>query len=114
MNKKLAFDIDGVICSSLNGNYSESKPNYNAINKINNLHSEGHEIIIFTARYMGRTNDNVEKAYEIGYEATKKQLINWGVKFDRLIMGKPDFDLLIDDKAYNYNENWIKNSSLIR
>ena len=60
--KTYAFDIDGVICKSIDGNYSKSKPNKNAIEKINELYSKGNKVIIFTARYMGRTKNNAEKA----------------------------------------------------
>ena len=35
-------------------------------------------------------------------------LKSWKVNFHELFMGKPSFDILIDDKAFNYNENWIK------
>ena len=75
--------------------------------KINNLHKKGHYIIIFTARFMGRTNNDYKKANEIGYDFTLSQLNQWGVKFDKLLLGKPSFDLMIDDKAYNYSKNWI-------
>ena len=108
MSKKtFAFDIDGVICDTQNGDYKNSVPNMKSIKKINDLHAKGNKIIIFTARYMGRTNNNVRRVYEIGYDFTVKQLKTWHVKYDQLIMGKPSFDLLIDDKAINYNENWI-------
>ena len=56
---------------------------------------------------MGRTNNDFIKAKELGYNCTLKQLKNWDLKFHKLIFGKPSFDLLVDDKAYNYNENWI-------
>ena len=78
-----------------------------AIKKINKLYDNGHKIIIFTARFMGRTNNDFIKAKELGYNSTLKQLKNWDLKFHKLIFGKPSFDLLVDDKAYNYNENWI-------
>ena len=106
--KTYAFDIDGVICDTKNRQYNTSKPNINAINKINSLHDTGHKIIIFTARFMGRTNNNYKKAHELGYELTLKQLSKWGVRFDMLILGKPSFDVLIDDKAFNYSESWIR------
>ena len=48
-----------------------------------------------------------KKAHDKYYSLTYSQLSDWGVKFHKLIMGKPSFDLLIDDKAINYNENWI-------
>ena len=106
-SKSLAFDIDGVICKTSNSDYENSIPNEKAIKKINNLYNKGHKIIIFTARFMGRTDDNISKAYEIGFDFTTNQLKKWNVKYTKLIMGKPSFDLLIDDKAINYDENWI-------
>ena len=106
--KTYAFDIDGVICKSIDGNYSKSKPNKNAIEKINELYSKGNKVIIFTARYMGRTKNNAEKAKMLGYEKTFQQLKSWEVNFHELLMGKPSFDILIDDKAFNYNKSWIK------
>ena len=56
---------------------------------------------------MGRTNNDIKKAHEIGYNLTFEQLKKWNVKFDKLFMGKPSYDLLVDDKAYNYNVDWI-------
>ena len=44
----------------------------------------------------------------LGYEKTLQQLKSWKVNFHELFMGKPSFDILIDDKAFNYNKNWIK------
>ena len=105
--KKLAFDIDGVICFSNNSDYTNSKPNYKAINKINSLYKEGHKIIIFTARYMGRTNEDKNQAIKIGYNNTLEQLKGWGLNYHELIFGKPSYDCFIDDKAFNYSENWI-------
>ena len=106
--KTYAFDIDGVICTSSDSDYSNSLPNKAAIEKINKLYSAGNKIIIFTARFMGRTNNNIEKAKQLGYEETLIQLKSWNVKFHQLFMGKPSYDVLIDDKAFNYNENWIQ------
>ena len=106
--KTFAFDIDGVICKTVNGNYDEALPNMKAIEKINTIYSKGNRVIIITARYMGRTNNNIKEAQEIGYEKTFKQLKDWGLNFHKLFMGKPSYDIFIDDKAYNYNEDWIQ------
>lgn len=35
------------------------------------------------------------------FSITQKQLENWGVKYHELRMGKPAYDLLIDDKTIN-------------
>ena len=51
--------------------------------------------------------EDIQGAYDLGFESTHKQLRNWGVKFHELIMGKPSFDILIDDKAINYNTEWM-------
>ena len=40
---------------------------------------------------------------------TFKQLVNWKLNFHKLIFGKPSYDLLIDDKAYKYSDDWIDN-----
>ena len=100
--KVLAFDIDGVVCHTVGSDYKK------AIEKINNLYDEGNKIIIFTARFMGRTNNDYKKAHELGYKFTINQLQSWNLKFNELILGKPSFDLLIDDKAFNYTESWIE------
>ena len=95
-------DIDNTIC--INGScgsckYEGSKPIQERIEKINQLYDEGHTIKYFTARGMGRYNDDAEKATERFYELTKMQLDIWGCKYHELILGKPSADYYIDDKA---------------
>jgi histidinol phosphatase-like enzyme len=106
--KKFCFDIDGVICRTAKSNYKSSKPNYKVIKIINKLYDQGHYIIIFTARYMGRNKENILLAKKQGYNFTNAQLKNWGLKFHKLIFGKPSFDVLVDDKAFNHDINWHK------
>jgi len=55
---------------------------------------------------MGRSNENVKKAISRGYKLTENQLKIWGVKYHELIFGKPSFDVVIDDKSINFNNNW--------
>ena len=56
---------------------------------------------------MGRNKDNSMKANKQGYKYTHRQLSKWKVKFDKLILGKPSYDLIIDDKAIFFKKNWI-------
>ena len=56
---------------------------------------------------MGRNKDSITKAQKIGYKFTLLQLKKWGLKFDNLIMGKPSFDIYIDDKNLDFKKNWI-------
>ena len=106
--KKLCFDLDNVICNTKSNNYKNATPNKEAIKLVNKLYSNNFEIIIFTARFMGRTNNNKEKAISLGYNLTKNQLKKWKLKYTRLLLGKPSYDLIIDDKALGFSKkNWI-------
>jgi len=90
---KYAIDIDGTICDNTWGNYEEAVPNLERIDYINYLYESGNEIKMFTARGSATKKD--------WFEFTKKQLESWGLKYHHLIMGKPDADIFIDDKAIN-------------
>jgi len=84
------FDIDGTICTQ-ETEYSDAKPYTDRIEKINTLYDEGNEIVFFTAR-----------GYLTGIdweEVTSNQLKDWGVRYHRLVFGKPNADIYIDDKG---------------
>ena len=106
--KKICFDIDGVICKTNNNNYKKSKPIKKNIKLINLLFDKNFEIIIYTARFMGRNKDQISKAKKQVYNFTKNQLKKWNLKYDRLIFGKPSFDLFIDDKSIFFKKSWSK------
>ena len=109
MKKKIfCFDLDNVICKTSGNNYKKSIPIKRNIEVINQLYEKGYYIKIFTARFMGRTNDNTLQAKKLGYNLTKKQLKDWGVSYHKLIMGKPSYDLLIDDLSLNFKKSWYK------
>ena len=95
--QKICFDIDGVICSTKKGNYKFSKPLKKNIKKINQLYNIGYKIILYTARYMGRSSDDEKKATKIAKKITLSQLKKWKVKYHLVKFGKPSFDLLVDD-----------------
>lgn len=106
--KKYCFDLDNTLCETHNGDYKNSNPINDAINAVNKLYDQGNYIIIFTARMMGKCNGNTSKVYETIYELTKSQLNLWELKYHELILGKPEFDVLIDDKSLNYDKLWYK------
>lgn len=110
MNKQktIAFDLDDVICSRSDEyehlgpeKYDYCVPNMNVIDIINVLHSEGHKIVIYTARGMSQYKRNVDQIYKELYIKTINHLNEWGVLYDELVMGKIHYDVLIDDKALN-------------
>ena len=89
-------DIDETICETKGDltkprDYKNAKPLQENINKINDLYDNGHEVVYWTARG-ARTGIN-------WYHTTKRQLDEWGARYTELKMGKPFYDLLIDDKA---------------
>jgi ribonucleotide monophosphatase NagD (HAD superfamily) len=91
------FDIDGTICTNTEGAYERAEPFPAAIAGLNRLHDAGHTIILFTAR--GSTTGRDWRA------RTEEQLAAWGVKYHRLLFGKPSADVYIDDKAVSF-ETW--------
>lgn len=109
-NKKIfVFDIDNTICKTKDSRYSKSIPKKNVINLINKLKKNGHEIKIFTSRYMGRNNDNSNLVKKKYYNSVKKYLNKWGLEYDKLILGKPSYDYFIDDKTLNPKNSNLKN-----
>ena len=87
---RYCFDIDGVICETLDGDYENATPIRKNIDVINLL-SIGHEIILFTARGSVTKLDWTE--------LTELQMRKWDVKYNKLYMGKPHADVYIDDKG---------------
>ncbi len=104
----LCFDLDNTICKTSGNKYKQSIPDPGAIKTINELYNKGHTIKIFTARYMGRNNDNIKIANKKIYSFTLKQLKKWNLKFHKLFVTKPSSDIYIDDKAYGYKSTWKK------
>lgn len=89
------FDLDGTLCSQTkNGDYSLAEPFFDCIEEVNRIFSEGHTVIIDTARG-GTSGINWR-------EITEKQLSDWGVKYHKLRVGeKIHADIFVDDKAVN-------------
>lgn len=105
-NKIICFDLDNVLCRTISNNYKKSKPIKKNIKTVNKLFKKGCYVKIFTARYMGRNNDNAAKAKKMAAKITLLQLKKWNVMYDELIFGKPSFDIYIDDKSFFYDKNW--------
>ncbi len=86
------IDLDDTLCSgSGGGDYQAARARTRMIEYVNNLHAQGHRIIIETYR-----GDTTKKDWR---ELTEKQLKMWGVKHHELRMRKEHYDAAIDDKA---------------
>ena len=96
------IDIDETICKTsgdknLPRDYSKAVPILENITKANKLYHDGHTIVYWTAR-----GTKTDKTW---FSITYDQLVEWGVKFHELKMGKPAYDLFICDKVMN-TEDW--------
>lgn len=105
--KTIFIDIDDTICyynsSSNKLDYSLAIPNFKYIDIINDLYDSGHYIVLWSSRGVKTGID--------WYDITIKQLENWNVKYHKLKLDKPVYDLFIDDKSINnLNQfNLVKN-----
>lgn len=91
--KKYYVDLDNTLCYTSNTDYAHSDPIQERIEYINKLKSEGNHITIWTARGSRSGID-----YK---DLTTQQLKDWNVLYDELLLGKPDYDIYIDDKSFN-------------
>jgi hypothetical protein len=86
-------DVDNTITETIGTDYQNAKPIYKKISIINDLYDKGHTITYWTAR--GSVSGiNF-------YDLTKQQLDDWGAKYHNFMVGKPPYDIFIDDKTIN-------------
>ena len=91
-------DLDNTLCLTSGSDYENSRPIESRIVKVNNLKEQGNQIIIWTAR---GSNSGIDWS-----ELTKNQLQKWNIKYDKLLLQKPPYDLYIDDKSINVDQYW--------
>jgi hypothetical protein len=89
---KYVVDIDDTICTH-EDNYKNAKHFKENIKKINKLYDQGHIIWFQTAR---GTETGIDWR-----KTTENQFKRWGVKYHKLLFGKPSADHYIDDKGIN-------------
>ena len=89
------FDLDNTLVRTQGSDYENAVPIEAAVKKVQEYKRNGDHIIIMTARGSGSKKD--------WREFTKKQLLDFGIPFDQLIVGlKPGgVDFFVDDKAIN-------------
>tara|TARA_Y100000389_G_C17437714_1_gene506572 strand:+ start:533 stop:874 length:342 start_codon:yes stop_codon:yes gene_type:complete len=95
-SKSYIIDIDGTICNTENSNYPCSIPIIENIETFNQLYRDGHEVHYWTARG-ALSCKNWDKF-------TVRQLERWNVLYTSINMGKPHYDVWIDDKAINVDD----------
>ena len=97
-NQNIYVDIDNTITFTIGIDYKNSIPRKDRIDIINNLYNEGNIITYWTGR---GTVSGIDWTF-----LTKNQLNEWGAKYHNLLLGKPSYDIFIDDKSFN-SENYF-------
>lgn len=98
-------DIDETVAKTPAGDYPNAKPIPENIEVINKMYDAGHSITYWTGRGTVTKID--------WFDLTKQQLDSWGCKYHKLMMGKPAFDLILDDKAVNSYRFFDKTKNLM-
>lgn len=104
---KYCFDLDGTICESksLGQNYADVNPLPGAVETLKRLRTEGHYIIILTARNMSTYDNNLGKVVANQAPIVIDWLKKYEIPYDELLFGKPNADFFIDDKGIQFT-NW--------
>jgi capsule biosynthesis phosphatase len=105
--KKLIIDIDDTISRTINGDYENSQPIVEVIDKIKEYKNEGFYIVLYSSRNMRTFENNLGKINV----HTLPNMINWlnknNVFYDEVYLGKPwcGYEgFYIDDKAIRPSE----------
>lgn len=109
---KFCFDLDNTLVTypKIKNDYTTVEPIQKNIDFLNHLKSQGHYIIIYTARRMKTFNGNVSKVIKDVGQITFNTLDQFNIKYDELCFGKPHADFYIDDLAVNSNSNLEKST----
>lgn len=105
---RICIDLDGTICDirQEGQTYADVKVKPGAAERIRALRRAGHTIVIQTARNMGSTGHNVGKALKNVGKITFDWLEKNGIEYDEIFFGKPNADVMIDDRAFRFADNW--------
>ena len=85
--------MDNTLCATTDNEYENSIPLYSTIDYLNKLHEEGNHITIWSDREM--------KTGICYTNLIVQQLERWNVKYDKLILYKPEYDVIVDVNSIN-------------
>ena len=107
---RICIDLDGTICDirQEGESYADVKVKPYAAERIKALRAAGHTVIIYTARNMGTSGHNVGKALKNIGKITFEWLEKNKIEYDEIFFGKPNADIMIDDRAFRFQDNWNK------
>lgn len=105
--KRFCFDLDNTLVTypKIKNDYRTVKPIMKNIKFLNFLYSQGHHIIIYTARRMRTHNGNIKKVKKEIEKLTIDQLRLFKIKYHEFVFGKPYANFYIDDLSINPIDN---------
>jgi len=101
------MDLDETICSTLAGDYKNSIPKPEIIQKLREFKKNGFEIIISTSRNMRTYEGNIGKISANTLPVIIEWLQKYDVPYDEIYVGKPwcgHEGFYVDDKAIRPDE----------
>ncbi|WP_122902174.1 HAD-IIIC family phosphatase [Acinetobacter sp. B51(2017)] len=105
--KRIIMDIDDTICTTNNGDYQNSKPIAEVVDKIREYKALGFEICLSTSRNMRTYEGNTGKIAANTLPVLIKWLDQHQVPYDEIYIAKPwcGFEgFYVDDKAIRPDE----------
>ena len=102
----LVVDLDNTLCTEKTSgeSYSDVKPYKNIVQAINEVHNNGGEVIIESARNMLTQNHNESKVIKNVGLTTLEWLNDNNIQYDGFKFGKTIGSCYIDDKALRPKE----------
>ena len=101
------MDLDDTICSTVNGDYANSVPNADVVQRIVEFKQQGFEIVISTSRNMRTYAGNVGKINANTLPTIIQWLNKHQVPYDEIYTGKPwcgTEGFYVDDRALRPDE----------
>lgn len=105
---RIVIDLDGTICpiKKTNETYDTLPVMPGAVERIRELKSNGHYIIIQTARNMATQEGNLGKVMKNIGKITLDWLEKNEIEYDEIYFGKPNGHIYIDDRALRFSD-WV-------
>lgn len=105
--KRIVIDLDETICSTVNGDYANSIPKPDVIERMREFKAQGFEIVISTSRNMRTYEGNVGKINANTLPIIVRWLDKHEVPYDEIYTGKPwcgTDGFYVDDRALRPDE----------
>lgn len=105
--KRIVMDLDETICSTMNGDYANSIPKPDVIERMREFQNQGFDIVISTSRNMRTYAGNVGKINANTLPIIIEWLDKHQVPYDEIYTGKPwcgTDGFYVDDRALRPDE----------